>query len=215
MEFNDVNQWHRVTDRGAYERAGLPMIEIRCCSASGGSMYIDTQFRAHRDRFAGFPRLYYQFPYGDWSPERQADYLADALGSMDGTEMAMLDIEAGSGIGNPVDFTNRWLARFESRMPGNRAWVYLPKALASSGMYSAIGDRIVKCPRYSGGAGKGAQPNWGRWDVWQFSDRAPMPGSPDGPGDRNYSALSMEQIFSRCKTGASSRSNAQQKLLLL
>lgn len=199
MEFNDVNQWHRVTDRGAYERAGRQMIEIRCMSGSNGTMYTDTAFQSHRDRFRGFPRLYYFFPYNKATAEVQADWFADRLGHLDPTEMMMLDIEAGSKLRDPVDFTRRFLARVEWRLPGNKSWVYVPKALASPALYRVIGDRVVVCPRYSGHGGRGAAPDWGHWDVHQFTDRGWMPGSPDGPGDVNWSKLSVPQLFARSK----------------
>lgn len=213
--FNDVNEWHRVTDRGAYERAGRPMIEIRACSASGGTMRHDRAFVEHRDRFRGFPRLYYQYPYAQWSAETQADYLADQLGAIDpATEMVMLDIESGSGIADPAGFTRRWLVRAEPRL-GTRAWVYVPKALASPALYEAIGDRVVKAPRYSGTAERGPAPDWGRWDVHQYTDRGPMPGSPDGPGDVNWTASSADQLLARCRASLADDPRRRRQALLL
>ncbi len=214
MEFCDGNEWHRVTDRGAYERAGLPMLEFRAMSASSGTMVRDKAFADHRSRFTGFPFLIYQYPYGKESPEKQADDLATLLGALGPLEMVMLDIETKNfGISDPADFTRRWLARFEGRM-GGRCWVYLPKALATSTMYDAIGDRVIKAPRYSGHAGKGLPPGW-RHDVWQFSDRAPMPGSPDGPGDRNTTTFSVAELLARSgRDVASDRRRRQQALLL-
>jgi hypothetical protein len=215
MEFCDGNEWHRVTDRSAYEHAGLPMLEFRAMSASTGTMVYDKAFADHRSRFTGLPFLIYQYPYGKESPEKQAEDLAVLLGQLGPLEMVMLDIEAKNfGISDPAEFTRRWLARFEGRL-GGHCWVYLPKALATPGMYDSIGERVIKAPRYSGHAGKGPPPDW-RHDVWQFSDRAPMPGSPDGPGGRNTTTLSVADLLARSGKGAApdGRRRRQQALLL-
>ncbi|GAA4845405.1 hypothetical protein GCM10023201_40770 [Actinomycetospora corticicola] len=197
MQFSDVNQWHRVTDRYVYEASGAPMIEIRVCSASSGQMVEDTEWRRHRARFDGFPRLYYQYVWGRQSPEEQADLLAGLLGGLAPQDMLMLDIEVGSKIADPPGFTRRWVARAEARL-GTRPWVYVPKALASDELYDAIGTRVVKAPRYSGGLHRGTPPNWPH-HVHQFTDRGPMPGSPDGPGDCNYTELEVADLLARCR----------------
>lgn len=204
--FSDVNQWHRVTNRKAYEDAGRQLIEIRCMSGSSGKMVTDTEFVNHRSRFRGFPRLYYFFPYNQASPEQQADWFANSLVQLDpATEMIMLDIEAGSKIKDPEHFTRVFLARIEYRFREQKCWVYLPKSLASKEMYEVIGDRLIKAPRFSGNANRGAAPNWGHWDVHQYTDKGWMPGSPDGPGDCNYTPLSVHELLMR------SRKNTQDK----
>lgn len=199
MIFNDVNEWHQVTDRAKYVAAGNPMIEIRCMSGSSGTMLTDKTFRQHRERFKNFPRLYYFFPFNKADAKTQAKWFGDTLGYVGPDEMIMLDIEAGSHISDPVGFTREFLKWIEYRFHGNKCWVYLPKSLASKEMYNVIGDRVIKAPRFSGNAGRGAPPNWGHWDVHQYTDKGPMPGSPHGPGDCNFTNLSVSELFARSK----------------
>lgn len=199
MEFNDGNKWHFVTAARAYP---YPMYEMRTCSASGGRMYVDPQFASQRamlqPRVAGY--LHYQFPYQNaGSPEQQAHFFCDALGALRPGEMVMLDTEAGSGLTDPAGFLRRWCAVVEPRL-GTLAWVYVPRDLARALNRDVTGRRIVKAPRYSGHAGKGAPPDWPH-DVWQYTDRGHFPGSPHGPGDCNHTDWTVQQLLARCHDG--------------
>ncbi|MGH3909253.1 MAG: hypothetical protein ACRDRM_00310, partial [Pseudonocardiaceae bacterium] len=167
------------------------MFEFRVASARNGQMYVDSAFGHHREVLRGMKALLlYQFPYGNWSAEEQADFFCDTVGRLRPHEMMMLDIEAGSGIGDPADFTRRWLARAEGRL-GGLAWVYVPSALAAAVTREVTGPRLVKAPRYSGHAGRGAAPWWPH-DVHQYTDKGYFPGCAKS-GDLNYTTLSVDQ----------------------
>lgn len=199
MEYSDGNTWHYVTDPGRYVRE-RDMYEMRTCSARSGRMYIDPQFDSQRamlqPRLRGY--LHYQFPYQNMgTPEAQANFFCDAIGQLRSNEMVMLDTEDGSGLNDPVDFMRRWCAVVETRL-NTLAWIYVPRGLAGRLTPAVTGPRIRKCPRYSGGPGKGRAPDW-PWDVWQYTDRGYFPGSPHGPGDCNYTEWTVERMLVHCR----------------
>lgn len=196
MEFNDGNQWHFVTNPTQY-KASRTMYEFRATSGTNR----DTQFSGQRGMFKGFPSLMYHFPYeSSNSPEWQADHLADTVGALTDNDMFMLDSEGASGLKNPADFSRRFFARLEARTD-KLCWQYVPSALAGSLTRAVTGNRIVKAPRYSGNASRGAAPTW-PYDVHQYTDRGGFPGSPHGPGDCNFTTWTTKQLVDRCNLGA-------------
>jgi Glycosyl hydrolases family 25 len=198
VEFNDGNEWHYVTDPGAYLRE-RDMYEMRACSASGGRPFVDPEFYQQRDAMAGVRCfMAYQFPYQNaGSPEYQADFFCDTLGKLRPNEIIMLDTEARGGLSDPAGFLYRWCARAESRL-NTLAVIYVPSALAGALTRVVTGPRLVKAPRYSGGPNRGAPP-WWPYDIWQYTDRGWFPGSPHGPGDVNYTDLATEQVLAHCR----------------
>lgn len=198
MEFNDGSQYRVVSDPARHMRE-REMFEFRVASARNGRLYVDTAFRYHREALRGMSALLlYQFAYGQWSAEQQADFFCDTVGRLRPNEMVMLDIEQSSGISNPADFTRRWLARAEGWL-GGLAWVYVPQELAAQVTRDVTGPRIVKAPRYSGGAGRGPAPWWPH-DVHQYSDEGYFPGcSSSTGGDVNWTAWTVDQMLARCK----------------
>lgn len=200
MEFNDGNQWHYITNVDTYVRE-REMYEMRACSARDGRrMYVDPQFASQRDLVQPRVRAYlhYQFSYQNaGSPEQQADFLCDTLGSLRPNEMVMLDVESTSGLVDPANFVRCWCARVELRL-GTLAWVYVPRELADRVTRDVTGSRVVKAPRYSGYDGRGKPPSWS-YDVWQYTDKGYFPGSAHGPGDCNYTELTVNDILTRCR----------------
>lgn len=201
MEFNDASQYCRLTDPKAY-KAKRDLFEFRACSARNGRLYVDYAFEYHRNLMPDIASLMYQFPYGQWSPEEQAEFFCRTIGTLRPHEMVMLDIEEESGIANPADFTRRWCKTVESRL-STKAWIYVPAPLAKSLPRSVTGDRIVKAPKYSGGMKRGPAPTWPH-DVHQYSDRGYFPGCPEGMGDVNYTPLSTQDLLIRCRKSDSS-----------
>ena len=200
VDFCDGNKWHYVTVPDAYLRAHPDMYEMRTCSATNGQMYVDPQFALQRRvlqaRVRGY--LHYQFPYQNaGTPERQAEFFCNALGELRPNEMVMLDTEDASGLRDPADFVRRWCAVVEPRLR-TLAWIYVPSGLARKLTRAVTGQRVVKAPRYSGHAGRGTPPSW-PYDVWQYTDRGPFPGSPHGPGDGNTTAWTVDQLLVRCR----------------
>ena len=198
MEFNDGNKYHYVTDANSYARH-RDMYEMRTCSAINGQMYVDPQFEYQRRILQPLMRgyLHYQFPYQNaGSPEKQADFFCNVIGTLRSNEMVMLDTEGASGLSDPCDFAVRWCARVEARF-STLCWIYVPQALARVLTREVLGPRLIKAPRYSGNANRGTPPSWS-YDVWQYTDRGFFPGSPHGPGDVNYSDLTTQQLLDRC-----------------
>ena len=213
MEFNDGNQWNYVVDPNAYMRS-REMYEYRACSAKDVngvfSMYQDTRFDEQRARMSACQGLlFYQFPYQDFTPEAQADYFCNIIGTLRSNEMVMLDTEEGSGLTNPADFANRWLTRVEARL-NTLAWVYVPRTLSAALSRKVTGNRIVKAPRYSGDATIGLKPNWS-YDVHQYSDKGLFPGSDDGIGDVNVTTWSVSQLLARCQGAAGPIGSARRR----
>lgn len=200
--FNDGSQYRVVTNPDAYLRE-RDMFETRVSSAKNGrTLYVDTAFQRHRDQLG--PRLrallLYHFPYQNAGPpEHQANWFCDVLGALRPNEMVMLDTESASGLRDPADFMRRWCGVVEQRF-GTLCWVYVPRDLSGPLNRGVTGERLVKAPRYSGHGGRGTPPNWAH-DVWQFTDRGPFPGCSQS-GDVNYTALSVDQMLTRCRRPA-------------
>lgn len=196
MIFNDGSQYRVVTDPEAH-MAERDMFCFRAASARDGAMYVDTAFDRHRTQLAPMKALLlYQFVYGQFTPEAQADFFLAAVDGLRWNEMVMLDIESGGGIPDPAGFARRWLDAVEPALQC-RAWVYVPRAL-NAALRPVIGDRIVMAPRYSGTAQRGTPPDW-PWDVHQYSDRGPFPGvSAPGDGDVSFTELQPEAMLARC-----------------
>lgn len=196
MEFNDGSQY-RVVTKPIEQVNERDVYCFRAASARGGSMYVDTAFERHREVLAAMDALLmYQYVYAEYSPEAQAEFLLSTVGGvLRVNEMVMLDIEAGSGIADPVNFTHRWLAVVE---PVLRclAWVYVPSAFSNKLTRQVTGDRIVMAPRYSGGPERGLAPWWPH-DVHQYTDRGYFPGCPQ-TGDVSYTDLTAYQMLARC-----------------
>jgi GH25 family lysozyme M1 (1,4-beta-N-acetylmuramidase) len=204
VEYNDGNQFHVVTDPYAY-MASREMFEFRACSAktvnSAMQMYVDATFLAHRAELSGMlGLLMYQFVYPDFTPEDQANYFCDTIGTLRSNEMVMCDLEAaGTGfvLSGVVDFLNRWLAVVESRL-GTLAWVYVPQAFSGVVTRKVTGNRIVKAPRYGTDTGVAqSPPNWD-YDVWQYSTKGAFPGGTPATGDINTTGWSLRQLLARC-----------------
>lgn len=201
MEFNDGNQWHRLTDVDAYRAAGRDLYAYRVASKdkTTNQMYVDRSFDAHRKISAGLKgTLLYQFVYSDLDPQVQANFFCDALGyGLQQQEMVCVDLEVGGGFnGQNINlFTRTWLNAVEAILD-TKAWIYVPKSL-STPVGAFAGDRLLWAPLYSGSAARGPAPSW-RHDVHQYTDVGPFPGSPDGPADVSYTALTTEAMLARC-----------------
>jgi len=142
--------------------------------------------------------LHYQFPYENaGTPERQADFFCNAIGELRPNEMVMLDTEGASGLRDPADFTLRWYSVVEPRLR-TLSWSYVPRDLRNSLTRAVTGRRIVKVPYYSGHSGVGTAPSW-PYDVHQYTDRGPFPGSPHGPGDCNVTGWTTEGLLAHCR----------------
>lgn len=196
MDFNDGSQYCIVVDPIKHKRE-RQLFEFRVASARSGKLYVDTAFKHHRYSMADMPALLmYQFVYGQWSPEEQANFFCNTIGELRPNEMVMLDIEVESHISNPADFARRWLQVVETTLQ-TLAWVYVPGPLSDQLTREVTGDRIVKAPRYSGGTHKGKPPNWPH-DVHQYSDKGYFPGCPNERGDVNYTELTIAEVLSKC-----------------
>lgn len=214
MEFNDGSQYRVVTDPVRHRRERT-MYEFRASSAKGGTAkYKDTAFDRHRRDFNGFPVLMYQFPYQNaGSPEAQAEYFLNIVGPPRDLDMYMLDTEDASVLRNPADFTRRWFDVVERRT-GKLCWLYVPRSLSGPLNRGLTGPRIVKSPRYSGNASRGAAPNW-QWDVHQYTDRGYFPGCAQS-GDVNFTTWSTAQLLDRCNGGrAPSQTKKKTSIILL
>ncbi len=200
MEFSDGNQWHYVTDPAAYEQNRL-MYEYRAASGSTGQMLIDTKFAQQRAAMQPLldGMLYYQKPYNKETPEAQANMFCDLLGRLAPNEMVMLDIEGDINVPDPADFMHRWLGVVESRL-NTLAWIYVPQSLSGVLTRAVTGNRIVKAPKYSGADQRGPAPSWPH-DVHQYSDKGWFPGG-NGPGDVNFTDLTVPQMLDRCRREA-------------
>ncbi len=197
MEFNDGSAYRIVTDPAAH-MAARDVYCFRAASARNGVPYIDTAFNRHRETLAPMRLLLlYQFVWQNaGTPEEQARFLITTIGALRPNEAVMLDIEAGGGITDPVDFTRRWLAVVEPALK-TKAWVYVPSALADRLTRAVTGDRLVMAPRYSGTPARGLAPWWPH-DVHQYTDQGPFPGCPQS-GDTSHTALTTEQLLARSR----------------
>lgn len=215
MEFNDGSEYRVVTDPAQHMRERV-IFEFRAASAHKENgrfqVYMDRAFVHHREVLRSMRGLLiYQFPYGNWTPEYQADFFCEVLGgALRPNEMVMLDTEAESGLKNPADFATRWFNRVESRLR-TLSWIYVPRALADALSPAVTGPRIRKAPRYSGGPHRGPAPWWPH-DVHQYTDRGYFPGCSQS-GDVNYTVLTIDQILDRCKGG--DHGERSRKVLLL
>lgn len=197
MDFNDGSEYRVVTDPAAH-LAARDTFCFRVASARNGIPYLDTAFSWHRRELSRMPALLmYQFVWADaGTPEEQARYFVDAIGTLRPNEMVMLDIEAGGSIPDPVDFTRRWLAVVEPAL-NTRAWIYIPSTLADRLTPAVTGDRLRMAPRYSGTDQRGPAPWWPH-DVHQYTDRGPFPGCPH-TGDVSHTDLTAQQLLDRCQ----------------
>lgn len=157
------------------------------CKATEGTGYVDTHFKANWDAIKshGFVRGAYHFAHPVNDPIKEADHFADTVGTLDPSDMIVLDIEVSPLTGPAfVNWVLCWLERVEQRT-GTTPIVYTGGPFFDSHDGTPPPELMARISRfplwlaaYAVHPDKFIPPEWKQlgWKFWQRSGDVAAPG---------------------------------------
>eukprot|EP00051_Salpingoeca_urceolata_P027099 m.480036 g.480036 ORF g.480036 m.480036 type:complete len:238 (-) comp21674_c0_seq1:203-916(-) len=180
----DVSHYQGTVDWNKVKGAGASFAFVK---ATEGTSYTDTTFKRNWEgmRAAGIARRgAYHFGHPGSSASAQASHFVSTVGSMENSEVLVLDIETSDNQG-PSEVA-KWCGEFLSavmklsKLPASRVYVYTgewfwdPKAGGSS--VASAHPLWVSGYTSSPPMPKG----WSSWTYWQYTDKGSVPGVDGG-----------------------------------
>ena len=177
----DVSGWQGQVDWGAVQRSGR---QFSFAKATEGTTFVDRTFAANRNGMAQAGlvlRGFYHFARPDRNgPAAEADHFLRTVGPLGPGEVAVLDLEVGSGLPGLGDWAAEWLGRVH-QATGRLPLIYSYESYLAANPTS----RLTQYPLWiaSWGADNGIVPSepprtdrWSKWAFWQYTSKAKVPG---------------------------------------
>jgi lysozyme len=193
----DVSGWQGTVDWQAVQRSGR---QFAFAKATEGATFVDSTFVANRLGMAGAGlalRGFYHFARPDRNgPAAEAAHFLSTVGPLGPGEVAVLDLEVGSGLPGIGDWAAEWLGRVHQatgRMPILYSY--------QSYLYEIPTSRLTQYPLWVAwwGDDNGVVPatpprtdRWATWTWWQYTSKARVPGVSTPVDDNIFAGATAE-----------------------
>ena len=177
----DVSGWQGQVDWGAVQRTGRM---FGFAKATEGATFVDGTFAGNRAAMgkAGLVlRGFYHFARPDRNTAAaEAAHFLRTVGPLGAGEVAVLDLEVGSGLPGIGDWAAEWLGRVH-QATGRVPMIYSYQSY----LYEIPTSRLTPYPLWVAAWGEDnglvptTQPKtdrWSRWTFWQYTSKARVPG---------------------------------------
>lgn len=193
----DVSGWQGTVDWGAVQRSGR---QFAFAKATEGATFVDRTFAANRLGMQGAGltlRGFYHFARPDRNPPAaEAAHFLRTVGPLGPGEVAVLDLEVGSGLPGIGDWAAEWLGLV------HQATGRLPILYSFQSYLEAIPtSRLTQYPLWIAWWGDDnavvpATPprtdRWSRWTWWQYTSKARVPGVSTPVDDNIFAGTATE-----------------------
>jgi GH25 family lysozyme M1 (1,4-beta-N-acetylmuramidase) len=194
IQYVDASYFQTTIDVSAYRAGGFTRIAHRATYRNDG---VDAAFSGRWSTFGGLTRQAYHFAYDSDTPDIAAAHFLDTVnraGGFASGDEAMLDCEwfqtaDGEWVGlNPAhgkQYAAIWNAAVAGAEPNVRRFFY-----GNAWWFEAAGITAADFPNVgmitaSYGANYRTPNGWPHSCIWQYTDRATVPGFPGEPVDFN------------------------------
>lgn len=169
----DVSKWQGDIDFNLLKSA----VDFAIIRSSYGTGYIDPKFIHNRDeaRRVGIARGFYHYAYPTYNtPEAEAEWFANVIGTPQDGEILFLDFE--EKYGDPVGWSKRFLDRLEQIYGGYKALIYMSESFIKASNWQSVFDANhgLWIAKYgvNNGSVPATEPVTGPWPTcafWQYT----------------------------------------------